>query len=104
MKIEGNEVVADKGRYIHRKGSSAYGSRIMLYPTDTIDNFEEVNAVPEEVDVTDYGERVNDLIRAKYSVSEEFAILRQRDNKPEEYQKYYEYCENCKKTCRIENK
>ena len=28
--------------------------------------------------------------------SQEFAILRQRDEKPEEYAAYYAYCEQCK--------
>lgn len=35
-------------------------------------------------------------IRKKYDINEEFAILRQRDEKPEEYQEYYNYCEQCK--------
>ena len=44
----------------------------------------------------DYGEAVENEIRKKYSVSAEFAILRQRDEKPEEYATYYAYCEECK--------
>ena len=28
--------------------------------------------------------------------SQEFAILRQKDEKPEEYNAYYAYCEACK--------
>ena len=28
--------------------------------------------------------------------SQEFAILRQKDEKPEEYNAYYAYCEECK--------
>ena len=36
------------------------------------------------------------LIRIKYSVSDELAILRQRDTKVEEYQEYYDYVEWCK--------
>lgn len=43
-----------------------------------------------------YGEAVDMEIRKKYSISEEFAILRQRDEKPEEYEEYYVYCEECK--------
>ena len=44
----------------------------------------------------DYDEAVNNEIRKRYSASEEFAILRQRDSKPEEYSVYYAYCEECK--------
>lgn len=36
------------------------------------------------------------LIRKKYSVGAEFAVLRQREAKPDEYEEYYTYCENCK--------
>ena len=43
-----------------------------------------------------YDEAVNTEIRKRYSDSQEFAILRQKDEKPEEYAQYYTYCEECK--------
>lgn len=43
-----------------------------------------------------YEEAVDAQIRKRYSVSQEFAILRQKDEKPEEYAEYYAYCEQCK--------
>ena len=43
-----------------------------------------------------YDELVNDEIRKRYTASQEFAILRQRDEKLDEYSAYYEYCEQCK--------
>lgn len=43
-----------------------------------------------------YGELVESYIREKYSISAEFAILRQRDTKPEEFSEYNEYAEQCK--------
>lgn len=43
-----------------------------------------------------YDEAVNSEIRKRYTVSQEFAILRQKDEKPEEYREYYDYCEACK--------
>lgn len=46
-----------------------------------------------EVDYTDYVDR---LIRRRYSVSAELAILRQRDVKPEEFAEYNAYAEECK--------
>ena len=47
-----------------------------------------------EVDYTDYVDR---LIRRRYCVSAELAILRQRDTKPEEFAEYNAYAEECKK-------
>ena len=44
----------------------------------------------------DYGDAVNNEIRKKYSESQEFALLRQKDEKPEEYAVYFAYCEECK--------
>ena len=44
----------------------------------------------------DYGEAINTKIRERYTESQEFAILRQRDEKPDEYAEYYAYCEECK--------
>ena len=43
-----------------------------------------------------YEERVEMLIRQKYSVSAELAILRQRDTKPAEFAEYNAYAEQCK--------
>ena len=43
-----------------------------------------------------YEEAVDMKIREKYSLSQELAILRQRDKKPEEYATYFTYCEECK--------
>lgn len=45
---------------------------------------------------TPYDEAVNTEIRKRYSESQEFAILRQANAKPEEYEIYYNYCEECK--------
>ncbi len=43
-----------------------------------------------------YEQKVEMLIRDKYSISDELAIQRQKDTKPEEYQEYYAFCEECK--------
>ena len=50
----------------------------------------------------DYDELVNAEIRQRYSESQEFAILRQRDTKPQEYKEYFNYCEECKRTIKEE--
>ena len=39
---------------------------------------------------------INQKIRRKYSLSNELAILRQRDEKPEEFAIYNAYVEECK--------
>jgi hypothetical protein len=43
-----------------------------------------------------YGERVNALIRERYTLSEELAILRRRDTAPEQFDAYNTYVEACK--------
>lgn len=43
-----------------------------------------------------YEEKVEQLIREKYSVSDELAILRQRDTKKDEFDQYFAFCEFCK--------
>ncbi len=49
-----------------------------------------------------YDELVDSKIREKYSTSQEFAILRQRDTKPTEFAEYNAYCEQCKAEARAE--
>ena len=46
--------------------------------------------------VPSYEERVVELIRERYSIDDEIAILRQKDTKQDEYQAWYDYCESCK--------
>ena len=43
-----------------------------------------------------YKQKVSCLIREKYSIDDEIAILRQRDTKPEEFAEYNKFCEDCK--------
>ena len=44
-----------------------------------------------------YEQLVSEYIRRKYSIDDELAILRQKDEKPEEYAAYYAYAEECKR-------
>ena len=55
----------------------------------------------EEI-VIPYEEKVVSLIREKYSVDDELAIQRQRDIKPDEFQAYFDYCEECKQRAKEE--
>lgn len=49
-----------------------------------------------------YDELVDSKIRARYTVSQEFSILRQRDTKPDEFAEYNAYCEQCKAEAKAE--
>lgn len=39
---------------------------------------------------------VDEKIGKKYAISEQISLLRQRDEKPEEFAAFYEYAEQCK--------
>lgn len=43
-----------------------------------------------------YEEAVVNEIRKKYDINAELAILRQKEEKPQEYAEYFAYCEECK--------
>ena len=47
-----------------------------------------------------YAKLIQAMIRQRYSVDDEIAILRQKEDKPEEFQAWYEFAENCKATAR----
>ena len=49
-----------------------------------------------------YERRVGALLRERYSLDAELAILRQRDTKPEEFAAYNAYAEECKKAAKAE--
>lgn len=51
---------------------------------------------------SDYVKEVERLIRMRYSVSAEIAILRQRDTKPDEFEEYNAYVEQCKASAKAE--
>jgi hypothetical protein len=50
----------------------------------------------EEAPKPTYNEYVAFLIHQRYSYDDEIAIIRQKDEKPLEYQAYYDYAELCK--------
>jgi hypothetical protein len=49
----------------------------------------------------DYETKIVSLIRKKYSINQELAILRQRDTKPTEFEEYNEYVEQCKRQVKL---
>ena len=57
---------------------------------------EDYARIPADKRQDRYGELVEGLIRKKYTVGAELAILRQRDEKPVEFAEYNAYAEQCK--------
>ena len=92
--------------YRKEDGSLLRVSAILDFPEITVEEYEaEMQRVSTSIKANaehaywatiPYDEAVNARIREKYTESQEFAILRQRDEKPEEYAEYYAYCEDCK--------
>lgn len=58
--------------------------------------YEKENKDKSNILMLCYDEAVNLKIRERYTESQEFAILRQKDEKPAEFNEYYAYCEECK--------
>ena len=67
-------------------------------------NVEKYNARKQVLANEEYENKIVALIRKKYNVNQEFAILRQRDAKPQEFAEYNEYVEQCKKQVKNERK
>lgn len=44
---------------------------------------------------------ISEKIRKQYSVNDELAILRQRDEKPDEFEAYYAFVEECKREVKL---
>lgn len=59
-------------------------------------NVEKYNARKEKEKAVEYENKIVALIRERYSINQELAILRQKDTKTTEYNEYYAYVEECK--------
>ena len=59
-------------------------------------SIEKYNARKQALANEEYENKIVALIRKKYNVNQELAILRQRDAKPQEFAEYNEYVEQCK--------
>ena len=88
------EITATEG-YVHRLGTDVYVRAAIMLPTDTEGNFEEVASVPTYTEA-EYEAEVVRLIRERYDLNAELAILRQRDTKAEEFAEYSAFAEQCK--------
>ena len=89
------------GREVVRPRSIGHNGNTYLNPSDELllslgYEIKEIE-VPEPAPyVPTYEQRVVQLIRERYDIDAELAILRQRDSKPEEFAEYNAYCEECK--------
>lgn len=96
--------------YIHKLGTDNYAKAIIMLPSETIDMYEEVAEIPPYTKA-EYDAKVNELVRQKYSESEEFAIQRKMlntlispmtlsedaaESAMDEYGAYNEYVDKCK--------
>ena len=65
-------------------------------------SIKKYNARKQKQDNDEYENKIVTLIRQKYNVNQELAILRQRDAKPQEFAEYNEYVEQCKEQVKNE--
>lgn len=98
---QNNEIFSTEEKYVHIKNTDVYFKRAVAVRL-SVEQCEEVDEVPNIRNEEDYGNQVNDLIRRRYSLSEELSILRQKDEKPEEYRVYFAFCEECKAKAKLE--
>lgn len=59
-------------------------------------DIDRYNERKQQIANEEYENKIVSLIRQKYNINQELAILRQRDTKPEEFAEYNEYVEECK--------
>lgn len=100
VKIENRQIYSDAGRLVHRVGTDSYFTRSTTLPGDIPELFEEVDERPHTIDEAAYKAKVRELIAERYDIGDEIAIQRQRDSKPDEFDAYNEYAEDCKRRAR----
>lgn len=98
---QNNEIYSTEEKYVHIKNTDVYFKRAVAIGL-SVEQCEEVDEIPNIRNEEDYGNQVNDLIRRRYSLSEELGILRQKDEKPDEYRAYFAFCEECKAKAKVE--
>lgn len=94
--------------YVHKIGTDIYVPSIVMLPSDTIEMYEEVAEKPAYTK-EQYDAKVAELVRQRYTESEEFAIQRKAINAAfspsaasadsaamEEYQAYNAFVDECK--------
>ncbi len=88
------------GKNVSKPRSVIYEGSTYTPPTDELLTEIGYEIREEEIIISEpkitYEELVISLIRQKYTINQELAILRQRDTKPDEFEEYNTYCEECK--------
>lgn len=92
---QNNEIFSTAGKYVHIKNTDVYFKRGLAIGI-SVEQCEEVDEIPQTINTKAYEDKVDSLIRNRYSLSEELGILRQKDTKKAEYDAYFAYCEQCK--------
>lgn len=102
--ISANSVMltSEPGLVLRRCGETTSPGNAAIVRADAVDRWEEVS--PDVVETAQssaeaeerYRRIVNERIRHRYDLDAELAILRQRDDKPEEFAAYSAYAEECK--------
>lgn len=77
----------ENGKFLFNKSKFEYQKSMMKVITELGSDFDD----------NGYETIVLIGIRKKYSLQDEQALIRQKDEKPEEWSVYYDYCEQCKK-------
>lgn len=103
------EISATNG-LIHKIGTDTYFKKGVMLPSDTLEMYEEVESLPPYTK-DEYDAKVAELVRTRYSESEEFAIQRKmlylqtqpatlNDDKADtivkEFDEYNAFVEECK--------
>lgn len=96
---QNNEIFSTTGKFVHIIGTDNYFKRGLAIGLSA-EQCEEVDEIPQTTNTKVYEDKVDSLIRGRYSLSEELAILRQKDEKKAEYDAYFAYCEQCKAEAR----
>ena len=95
IQYNNHRITSDSGKYVRRVSDGLTAKAIAAMTYDAED-YEEVDTLPVTIDETAYKERVEHLIRERYTVADELGILRQRDTKPQEFAEYNAFAEQCK--------
>ena len=73
---------------------------MLMYVNGTYVEADAPEAVESPYAGMAYEDIAVELIRRRYTINDELAIQRQREEKPEEFAQYFAYCEACKQKAR----
>lgn len=96
------ELIATEGMTLHRITEQPPAEAITHAVVKVICIKDWTESMPALYTRLDYEQAVESKLRARYSINEELAVLRQRDSKPQEFEEYNAYAEQCKIEARAE--